>query len=187
MIHRVEPIDRGNPTPSTSTHHSLFLPPNGFRHKPTRKKLHPAHWHTEDHLARKYPSMPHCHRAGAPKSDKRPRPLQQMDQTAHRIAHSCCCPNREPPHCLATQVNAISPQQSARRSHSEDCIGHWCSPPSTRWCHRIVERGSGHHLQRSQQTTQTARCIALDCCCPNTPPSHQDRWRGRVASLRPRP
>ena len=123
--------------------------------------------------------MPHCHRAGAPKSDKRPRPLQQMDQTAHCIAHSCCCPNSEPPHCLATQVNAISPQQSAQRSHSEDCIGHWCSHPNTRWCHRTVERWSGTHPQRSQQTTQTARCIALECCCPNTPPSHQDQGRGK--------
>lgn len=185
MIHRVEPTDRANPTPSTSTHHSQFVPPNGFRHKPTRKKLHPAHWHTEDHLARKFPSMPHCHPVGVPKSGKHLRTPQHMSQTAHRIGHSCCCPNSEPPHRLPTQVNAIFPQQSAQSSHSADHIGHWCCSPNTQRSHQSVERWSGSHLRRFQQTPQTAHCIALDCCCPNTPPSHQDRWRGRAPSLRP--
>ena len=174
MLHSVEPIDRANSTPSTSIHHSQYELPSGFRHMPTRKNFHPGHDRTEDHPARKFPNMPHCHPVGDPKSGKNRQPPPQMVQTAHRIGRSCCCPSSEPPRCLVNQVNAIFPQQSAQRSHPEHCIGHWYSHPNTQYCHRIVWQWSGNHLRRPQQTPRKAHCIAPRRCCPNTPPSHQD-------------
>ena len=185
MIHWVEPIDRANSNPSTSIHHSRHARPSGFHHKPTRKKLHPGHWRTGDHPASKFPSMPHCHPGGAPKSGTHRPPPPQMAQRAHRIGRSCCCPNSEPPRCLATQVTALFLQRSAQRSPPEHCIGHWCSRPNTQHCHRIVWRWSGNRLRRPQQTTRTARCIVPRRCCPNTAPSHQDGWRENVPFQRP--
>ena len=70
-------------------------------------------------------------------------------------------------HPIASQPSECHlPAAICTKSHSEDCIGHWCSHPSTRWCHRIVERWSGTHLQRSQQTTQTGVALPLSVVAP---------------------